>query len=229
MARNWHAKPSGGYSLDTTAAKDNCKAAYDYLQPLGYTREAIVGIMANAAAESAMNPWRWEGDTVRYGYGYGLFQFTPAREYINHSGIPNHAPNLSVSSTTSGASPNDAKGQLYVVHHDTLGKWQPWNWRSYWDSSEYSGLYSMHSRILREWGSGGQLSRSQFRRITDYHDATFAFMACYEGPAVPNYYTRNSYAITIWNILKDYNGGGDDIFFFKRIIDIQFRKKFNVL
>ena len=224
----WHAKPSGGYSLDTRAAKENCYAAYDYLFPKGYTLEAIVGIMANAAAESAMNPWRWEDDQVRYGYGYGLFQFTPARDYINHSGIPNHAPNLSTSSTTSGASPKDAEGQLYVVDHDTLGKWQPWNWRSYWDSSEYSGLYAKHSQILSTWGSGGQLSRSQFKHITDYHDATFAFMACYEGPAVPNYYTRNSYAITIYNILEDYSGR-DDLFLFKRIIDIQFKKKFNVL
>lgn len=224
----WHAKPSGGYSLDTTAAKDNCKAAYDYLEPLGYTLESIVGILANAAAESAMNPWRWEGDQVRYGYGYGLFQFTPASGYINHSGIPNHAPNLSTSSTTTGASPNDALGQLYVVDHDTLGKWQPWNWRSYWDSSEYSGLYSMHSQILSRWGSGGQLSRSQFKNITDYHDATFAFMACYEGPAVPNYYARNSYAITIYDILKDYHKG-DDLLLWKRIRDIQFKRKFNVV
>ena len=225
---SWHAKPSGGYSLNTNAAKENCYATYDYLFPKGYTLEAIVGILANAAAESAMNPWRWEGDQVRYGYGYGLFQFTPAREYINHSGIPNHAPNLSTSSTTSGASPKDGEGQLYVVDHDTLGKWQPWNWRSYWSQTDYSGLYTKHTQILQTWGSGGQLSRSQYKNITDYHDATFAFMACYEGPAVPNYYTRNSYAITIYNILENY-AGRDDFFLLKRIRDIQFKRKFNVL
>lgn len=225
----FYAKPSGGYSISSDSGKSNMYAIYDYLNAEGYSDEAIIGILGNVVGESALNPWRWEGNVVNYSNGYGLFQFTPAREYINGSGIPNHAPNLSTSSTTSGASPNDALGQLYCLVTDKFGKWMGYCWRSYWSSSDYPGLYAMHTYILNHYGSGSYLSMSQFKNMDNYEYACFAFLACYEGPAVPNYSTRKNYCDEIAPIIYAYSGNHTDVLLTKRIRDIQFHRRFNVL
>ena len=224
----FYAKPSGGYAISSDTGKANMYAIYDYLSEEGYSDEAIIGILGNVVGESALNPWRWEGNVVNYSNGYGLFQFTPASEYINGSGIPNHAPNLSTSSTTSGASPNDALGQLYCLVTDKFGKWRGYCWRSSWSSSDYPGLYSMHTYILNHYGSGSYLSMSQFKAMDNYEYACFAFLACYEGPAVPNYSTRKTYCDEIAPIIYAYGGHRRDILLTKRIQDIQFKRKFNV-
>ena len=83
----------------------------------------------------------------------------------------------------------------------------------------------MHTYILNHYGSGSYLSMNQFKAIDDYSYACFAFLACYEGPAVPNYSTRKNYCDQIKPIIDAYVK--DDIFFLKRIIDIQFKRKFN--
>ena len=87
---SFYAKPSGGYSISSTQGTNNILRIYDYLTSRGYSDAAIIGILGNVVGESALNPWLWENNTVAYGYGYGLFQFTPASEYINASGVPNH-------------------------------------------------------------------------------------------------------------------------------------------
>ncbi len=78
----WHAKPLGGYDIDSTEAYDNMVMIWNlFKSELHSTDEAIIGVLANCFAESGFNPWRWESDAVTVGYqnGYGLFQFTPAQ------------------------------------------------------------------------------------------------------------------------------------------------------
>lgn len=215
---SFYAKPSGGYAINSTEGITNIKRIYDYLHSRGYADSCIIGILGNVYGESSLNPWLWENNTVAYGYGYGLFQFTPASEYINASGIPDHAPNLSVSQQTAGADPDDALGQLYCLVNDTFGKWMPYCWRSYWSASDYPTLYDIRTSILNTWGNGSTLTMSQFKAITTVSDAVFAFLACYEGPAVPNYSTRLYYANQIKPIIDAYIGKGD-ILFLKHIID----------
>lgn len=198
------AKPAGGYTIQSTEGTNNIYKTYDFLHPLGYDKQCVIGILGNVAAESGLNPWRWQGDTVTYSDGYGLVQFTPASDYINLSGIPNHAPNLSVSQTTAGADPDDAKAQLYVFDHDTLGKWVGTCWRSYWNPATYPALYVRSQNILNTYGTGSYLSIADFKTINDYEDATFAFLACYEGPSVPNFNDRLQYATQVKNILDPY-------------------------
>ena len=121
----FYAKPSGGYSIGSTEGTANINAAYDYLNTLGFTKESVAGMLGNSSAESGLNPWRWQDDSVSMTSdykGYGLFQFTPAYAYVNLTGIPNHAPNMSTSEQTAGASPDDALAQLYVFANDTLAK-----------------------------------------------------------------------------------------------------------
>lgn len=218
----FYAKPSGGYAIQSMEGTANIKAVYDYLSPLGYSDDAITGILGNVYGESALNPWLWENNTVTYSGGYGLFQFTPASEYINASWIPNHAPNESTTEAQPGASPDDALGQLYALVNDSFGKWVGTCWRSYWDPNDYPDLYLKHTYILNTYGNGSRISMNDFKSISDYSDATFAFLACYEGPAVPNYLQRLGYAYDIKQIIDDLSGF--DILFLKKFfIERQFK------
>ena len=223
----FYAKPSGGYAIHSAEGTANIKAVYDYLHADGYSDDSIVGILGNVYGESALNPWLWENNTVSYSHGYGLFQFTPASEYINASWIPDWAPNESTSSQTAGADPDDALGQLYALVNDTFGKWYPYCWRTYWDASDYPDLYAKRGYILNTYGNGTTLTMNQFKTITDYSDACFAFMACYEGPGDygnpldGNYLRRLGHAASIKTIIDQYSKQFD-ILFMKKIIDRQF-------
>lgn len=54
---------------------------YKYLSAKGWTVNAIAGILGNMEHESAINPGRWEGNSVGKGPGYGLTQWTPYTKY----------------------------------------------------------------------------------------------------------------------------------------------------
>lgn len=220
---DFYAKPSGGYAITSTEGKNNIIKCYSYLHNVGYSDNAIIGIMGNVYGESALNPWLWENNSVNYSKGYGLFQFTPASEYINASYIPNHAPNLSTSSTTTGADPDDAYGQLYALVNDSFGKWVGTCWRSYWDRNDYPDLWTKHTYILNTYGDGYGITMNDFKRINVYSDACFAFLACYEGPAVPNYLTRLGYCAQIKPIIDGIIGKFDILFLKKFIIDRRFK------
>lgn len=232
MSSTWYAKPSDGYSASSTEGTSNIRAFYDYMDGEGFTYESVVGMLCNVSAESGFNPWRWEGDTYGTSRGYGLMQFTPASGYINLSGIPDHAPNLSTSQQTSGSSPNDAKGQLYVFSNDTLGKWNSSCWRSYWDPSVYSSYYNMCMNCISIYGSNGTLSMSEFSDIDNIEYACAAFLACYEGPQTPNYDARIANKQAIEDALEGYiptpptPGLRDDILFLKHFIDQNHKRRY---
>ena len=170
----------------------------------GFSLEAQAGIIANIYHESGLNPWRWQSDRVSLSAGYGLYQFTPARDYIDHfNSIPGYGPNMSVSQTTTGADPADGWAQSVVMAEDRLSKWVAWIWRDYWDRNTYASLYSLCQRIRAQYGSNSQVSLSQFKLINDIYDATFAFLAGYEGPAVPTgYYPRCETAAAVYEYLS---------------------------
>lgn len=216
----FYAKPSGGYSISSTEGTSNIVAIHEYLSAIGYSDDAIVGLLGNVYGESALNPWLWENNTVSYSNGYGLFQFTPASEYINASWIPNHAPNESTSEAQPGASPDDALGQLYAFANDSFGKWVSYCWRSYWNPETYPDLYDLRAYVLNTYGNGSRLTMDQFKNIEEYDAACFAFLACYEGPAIPNYWQRLGYATSIKPIIDALTR--TDILFLKHLSDNQF-------
>ena len=197
----FNAKPSGGYSFSSVEGKNNVQQMYNMFSSLGYSIESIAGIIGNVMAESGLNPWRWQGDTVSMGGGYGLFQYTPASGYLNLSGVQYFAPNLSITSITSGASPDDGFAQIIVFDENRLSKWGSGAWRPYWSTTTYAQLYAERNRILRQWGSGNSISMAQFRAIENVYDATFVFLACFEGPLVPNMTARYNNASTAYEIL----------------------------
>ena len=227
----FYATPSGGYGINSVPGTANICAIYDYLHPLGYTKECVAGMCGNMAWESGLNPWRWQGDTVNYNAGYGLVQYTHASDYINLTGIPDHAPNLSTTEQTAGASPDDAKGQLYVFVNNTLGKWVSncWNYQ-YWDPTDYPDLYTLRNNILSTYGNGSSLSLAQFAAINDVEAACFAFLGCFERAATPATFTtyRYPYAQQCWTILDQYAPTtGPDLLFVLKVLDNQHKRKFN--
>lgn len=199
---SWYAKPRGAYYYNGTEGKSNILEIGAYLSRNNYTVEAQSGVIGNVMAESGLNPWRWQSDSVSLTGGYGLFQYTPASGYINLSGIPNHSPNMSTNQQTSGATPEDAEGQLYVFVNNTLGKWVSTCWRSYWDTTTYATLYQQRQRILTEYGDGSRISMTQFAQINNVWDATFVSLACFEGPLVPNMSARFGNAQQAYEILR---------------------------
>lgn len=192
----WHAKPSGGYTPTSPAGLDNITEIKNAMQ--SFTNEAIAGMLGNVQAESGLNPWRWQGDVYGTSRGYGLFQFTPASDYLALSGV---TPNLSTSSITTGATPQDGARQVQAFKTDELSKWVQSAWRSYWDTTIYASLYAYRNEVLNTWGHGSGISIAEFSDITDVYAATFVFLACYEGALVPNIDVRNANAANMYQIL----------------------------
>lgn len=202
---SWQAKPSGGYTIQSAEGNDNVNEIWSLLSGRGYTQESAAGVCGNLASESGLNPWRWQGDSVNVNLGYGLFQFTPASGYLALSGV---SPNMSTSSTTPGASPSDGARQVNCFADDELSKWQSIAWRPYWDTTQYASLYAKRAAWLAQYGSGGRISLSEFSQVTDIEAATFFFLACYEGPAVPNLRPRTQNAKAAYDIISGGGGGG---------------------
>lgn len=192
----WHAKPSGSYGAYTVAGIDNIFEINNNLQ--SFHIAAISGIIGNIMAESGLNPWRWQGDMYGTSRGYGLFQFTPASGYINLTGA---TPNLSVISQTTGATPEDGIRQITAFKTNELGKWVPSCWRSYWDPATYPELYAYRTEVLNTYGHGSGISIPEFADVTDITAAAFIFLACFEGPKVPNLTARVTNANTAYEII----------------------------
>lgn len=197
----WYAKPSGGYGMSSTEGTANIYEMHYWMEDAGYTLEAQAAVVANCVNESALNPWRWQSDAVSYSAGYGLFQFTPASDYIDGcTWVDGYAPNLSTGYQTAGASPNDGNAQMYVLINDALSKWTPYCWRSYWSEDSY--LWGLRDQIVNTYGYGDGITQAQFATIDDVELALFAFFACYEGPAaISGYYARVDDAYTAYEIL----------------------------
>ena len=192
----WYAKPSGGYDPHSVAGLMNIDAFRSQFPT--WTTESIAGMLGNVLAESGLNPWRWQRDTYNTSGGYGLFQFTPASGYLALSGV---TPNLSTTDTTPGATPEDADRQIQAFRTDELGKWNSSAWRSYWDTTTYASLYAYRTQCLNDWGHGNGISIAEFSDCADVYAATFLFLACFEGPAVPNIDERNRNAKVMYHIL----------------------------
>lgn len=195
----WNCKPSGPYNISDPDGTENCQLYYQTLSQFT-NDDNIVGQLCNVVAESGLNPWRWQGDVYGTGRGYGLFQFTPASGYLALTSVPGYGPNLSTTQV-SGGLPSDADAQLTVFINDLLSKWVSTCWRSYWDPATYPSLYAKRAAILATYGSGTSLSFNQFLAIDNTEDACFAFLACYEGPLVPNLTARLSNEEAIRNAL----------------------------
>jgi len=189
----WYAKPRGGWSTEDNEAQQNMFMISEYLQNNGWTMIAIAGLLGNMANESGFNPWRWNSDTVGLNTrAYGLVQFYPASYYIGGRGtesmITNYSPNMSTSSQTAGATPQDGLAQLQVMeifHSDKF-----FNRASYCHYADISGCYPY----------------TAFKTQTDLWLATVGWLFNYEFPAASDReyadaYSRYQKAIRCYEII----------------------------
>ena len=58
----WHVKARGGYTISSTEAQENAQEIYAILYGLGWTVNAISGLLGNMEVESGYNHWRWHRD-----------------------------------------------------------------------------------------------------------------------------------------------------------------------
>ena len=70
-------------------------------------------------------------------------------------------------------------------------KWNKYCWRSYWNSASYPEYYARTRYILNTWGDGSSITLEQYKTIDDPYYASDCFLACFEGPGVPNYSARH--------------------------------------
>lgn len=187
----WHAKPAGSYSFDTTENYDNSFEIYGILSAQGFSVASIAGLCGNSQHESGLNPWRWQHDSVASSHGYGLLQWTPSTGYTSLSGA---TPNFSVTSQTAGATPEDGARQMQAFYENNPAKWHSSCWRSYWNTSTYPTYYAITRYILNTWGNGAEITLDQYKTIDDPAYAADCFLACFEGPGVPNYTVREDSA-----------------------------------
>lgn len=70
--------------LTLSEMQTNAIYIYKCLSSLGWSLNAISGLLGNMQAESTINPGCWQSHNVgNYSGGYGLVQWTPATKYIN--------------------------------------------------------------------------------------------------------------------------------------------------
>lgn len=69
--------------LSTLQSQVNGQYIWDVLRPLGWTKNAVAGMLGNMSIESGVNPGAYQNyDNTRYDLGYGLVQWTPATKYF---------------------------------------------------------------------------------------------------------------------------------------------------
>ncbi len=70
--------------LTAAEMQTNAKYIYSALIDKGWSKNAISALLGNLQAESAINPGRWQSDSVNsLTSGYGLVQWTPATKYLD--------------------------------------------------------------------------------------------------------------------------------------------------
>lgn len=74
---------TNGY-LTLAQMKVNAQYIWDYLRPLGWTKNAVSGMLGNMQTESSINPGIWQGlDEGNMSGGFGLVQWTPATNFTD--------------------------------------------------------------------------------------------------------------------------------------------------
>lgn len=73
--------------LNETEQQNNATEFYNFFSELGWTVNALAGMLGNIEVESTINPGLWQSrNEGNLDGGFGLVQWTPARNYIEWAG-----------------------------------------------------------------------------------------------------------------------------------------------
>ena len=102
------------------AMKTNALYIWQYLGNLGWSMNAVAGLLGNLMAESTINPGRWQNGAVNVGPAYGLAQWDPFSKIVNWQ-------------TSKGYELNDIDGQLQKILDEVEIHGKSWDdGRSQW-------------------------------------------------------------------------------------------------
>lgn len=85
---------SGNFYLTPRQQQENARYFYNLMKTMwpNITVNAISGMLGNAQSESTLNPGIWQGLSMNPDLGYGFFQWTPAKNYINWCNANGYEP-----------------------------------------------------------------------------------------------------------------------------------------
>ena len=109
----WHAD-GDGFNEGSAEMNDNAFMIWYYFTNLGFTNEAIAGLLGNLQQESTLDPWRYQNGV---GPGYGLAQWDPASGWFNYA----QRHNINTSDPTASGD-----GQCQCINDgESEGQWLP--------------------------------------------------------------------------------------------------------
>lgn len=98
--------------------KTNASYIHQFLAPLGWSVNAIAGMLGNMETESTINPSIWQNlDEGNTSLGYGLVQWTPATKYLSWCS-ENELDPASMSSALSRIEYERANGLQWISTED---------------------------------------------------------------------------------------------------------------
>lgn len=177
--------------LDTYGDKmtGNAYMVYSYFRDLGFTNEAIAGMLGNMQRESTINPGVWQNLTPSSyddrNKGYGLVQWTPPKGWFDYA----TANNIDINDAD-----ESGDGQCACVNNCTNdGQWLP------------NHPSSIAHNVRYTW--------QEFSQLTDAREALKAF--CWEylrpssDPDTLRYDLREEYCDHWYDVITSGAWGGD--------------------
>ena len=214
----WYAKQTGAYLTTDSEARANALEMTTILYADGFVKTAVAAILGNSQWESGLNPWRWQGDFVptvntfngwseqqANEHGYGLFQYTPAKKYLNQQSSQDYSPYYAPNLYDLPGNPSDGQAQMMFF-------------RTYIPTDWLHGLYTYYYNAFIQYGVDiSPWYYTQFNKFkygVDNNDnpltlaeLTGVFELSYERPrdtdAASSYQTRVNYANYWYNIIPD--------------------------
>lgn len=204
----WHAKMYNAYSYTSTSGKENASEIASYLLSLPesetsdrrITLSACAAICGNCVGEGGLNPWRWQDDDVLTyqqfinlpsgdtQHGYGLFGFTPARNYINAQNESEYldygyGPNFL---DVQGLATDGLTQTMYMASTMTQSNWASANWVLGYYGNALSTIANFDNLQIYQIAHC-DLETFKYGRLTTYWDEnlellTAAFMCHWEKP-----------------------------------------------
>jgi len=84
---------SGNRYLTLEEMQSNAQYIFNYLTAVGWTVNAVCGVLGNMQTESTINPAIWQSlDEGNLSGGFGLVQWTPATKYLDWASANNLTP-----------------------------------------------------------------------------------------------------------------------------------------
>ena len=141
---------SGNFRLNLEQMQVNARFFATKMLELGWSLNAICGVLGNAQVESYINPGIWQGLSENPALGYGLLQWTPAEDKILKW------------ATEEGIDPSRMETQIRFINEDNL---LPAEYRQYYpDRPNYPETFLEFKVSTRDVGYLAEAFEANYER-----------------------------------------------------------------